>query len=107
MPCSWPRNAAGGGDDAGVVAELADLVVDVDEQAAAARPRLIMAVRILAWWPGFTVLPFSKVSVPSASADISVPGQTLVFAPWSRPDNGRARDAVHLLPYAQLRSASG
>jgi hypothetical protein len=42
------------------VAELAELVVDVDEQAVAARPRPIMAVRILAWWPGFTVLPFSK-----------------------------------------------
>src|SRR5271170_676245 len=67
-PCNWPRNAAGCGADAGVVvgivelAELDEFEVDVDEQAAAARPRPIMAIRILAWWPGFTVLPFSTVS---------------------------------------------
>jgi hypothetical protein len=40
MPCSWPRNAAG----CGGVVEL-----DVDEQAAAARPRPIRAGRILAY----------------------------------------------------------
>ena len=47
-----------------------------------------MAVRILAWWPGFTVLPFGKVSAPSASADISVSGQT-PLPPWSRPNATR------------------
>src|ERR1700722_13623978 len=79
-PCSSPRTAAG-------MAGRAELEVDVvDEQAAAARPRLIMAVRILAWWPGFTVLPLSKVSAPSASADIPVLGQTPLPAPWSRPN---------------------
>src|SRR5580704_11701674 len=99
-PCSSPRNAAG-------VAGRAELEVDVvDEQAAAARPRLIMAVRILAWWPGFTVLPLSKVSAPSASADIPVLGQTPVPAPWSRP-NKRAGPR-HGSPPAvrQLRFAS-
>src|SRR5208282_4938074 len=89
-PCNWPRNAAGCGADTGVVvgivelAELDEFEVDVDEQAAAARPRPIMAVRILAWWPGFTVLPFSRPA-PSASADVSVSGQASVLAPWSRP----------------------
>src|SRR5580693_10406452 len=100
MPCSWPRNAAGGGDDAGVAAELAEPVVDVDEQAAAARPRPIVAIRILAWRPGVTVLPFSKVSAPSASADISLGGRRHCSPRGPDLINWRPRDAVHLPAYA-------
>jgi hypothetical protein len=51
MPRSWPRYAAGWADDVGAalgLVELAELEVDVDEQAVAARPRPIMTVRILA-----------------------------------------------------------
>jgi hypothetical protein len=47
--CSRPRNATGGADDAGTApgpAELAELEVDAAEQAVAARPKPIMAVRI-------------------------------------------------------------
>jgi len=56
------------GDEAGFalgileVDEVLEVVEDdVDEQAEAARPRPIMAVRILARLRGFTVLPFRKV----------------------------------------------
>src|SRR5271170_7886635 len=62
-PCNWPRNAAGCGDDVGVVVGVVgfdELEVDVDEQAVAARPRPIMPVRILARLRDFTVLPLSE-----------------------------------------------
>jgi hypothetical protein len=43
-------------------AALGALEVDADEQAAAPRPRPIMAVRILARLRSFTVLPSRKAS---------------------------------------------
>ena len=51
-PCNWPRNATGGADVVGVAPgalEPADVEVEADEQAVAARPRPIRAARILAW----------------------------------------------------------
>src|SRR5580704_10887356 len=68
-PCSWRRNdVAGCGAGVAVeVAELTELEVDEDEQAVAARPRPIMAVRILARLRGFTVLP-SRKARPSTSS---------------------------------------
>src|SRR6516162_3859582 len=47
-PCNWPRNDAVGWGDVGAVFELAELELDVDEQAVAARPRPIRAGRIFA-----------------------------------------------------------
>jgi hypothetical protein len=64
-PCSWPRNDATGCGDVGAVLgvfEPAEVEAGVDEQAVAARPRPIMAVRILARLRGFTVLPSQKAS---------------------------------------------
>ena len=64
-PCSSPRNEAAGCGDVGfalAALELAELEAEVDEQAVAARPRPIMAVRILARLCGFTVLPSRKAT---------------------------------------------
>jgi len=62
------------------VLESAELELDEDEQAVAARPRPIMAVRTLARLRGFTVLPSRKaralhVQLERSAQLISVPGR--------------------------------
>jgi hypothetical protein len=100
-PCNWPRrDAAGWGEDAGVVPDPAELEADVDEQAVAARPRPIMAVRILARLRGFTVLPFRKASAfhvqlaASRPADVRI-GQSAIAARGPDLENEHAVGAVH------------
>ena len=96
--CSWPRNDVTGCGDR--VFELAELEVDVDEQAVAARPRPIMAVRILARLRGFTVLPSRKASAFHVQLEAFHPAAIRAGqAAWPArgPDliHERAADAVH------------
>jgi len=108
-PCNCPRNdATGCGDDVGfalVVFEPAGLEAGVDEQAVAARPRPIMAVRILARLRGFTVLPSQKASALHVQLESLRPagirtGQAA--SPAHGPDliHERASDVVQVWPPA-------